>query len=222
MGIGIGGDEMNRVLASIAGIIFLLAGIYDCYDSERHGKRRLKPFLMPLLTVFYVSSADQISLLVTAGLLLGGLGDTLLIHKQNRKALLGGTAAFLAGHLCYVLRFLQDFRWGAFPEWIIPVLLGYAVYAAVFAPKLFPHVDQKLLPPVIVYMIGLLGMSILAFLRLSTGEDAGRVLVWIGSLCFVVSDTILSFSIFAKGSHCGVMETYLAAQVLITIGFLHA
>ncbi len=213
---------MNRALAMLAGSFFLLAGIYDCYDSERKGKRRLKPFLMPLLTVFYVSSADEISLLVTAGLLLGGLGDTLLIHKQNKKALLGGTAAFLAGHLCYVLRFLHDCRWGIFPEWIIPVLIGYAGYAAIFAPRLLKHVNKRLKLPVIAYMIGLLAMSILAFLRLSTREDPGRVLVWLGSLCFVVSDTILSFSIFAKGSHRGVMETYLAAQALIAIGFLHA
>ena len=120
---------MNRALAMLAGSFFLLAGIYDCYDSERKGKRRLKPFLMPLLTVFYVSSADEISLLVTAGLLLGGLGDTLLIHKQNKKALLGGTAAFLAGHLCYVLRFLHDCRWGIFPEWIIPAeASGHCLY----------------------------------------------------------------------------------------------
>ena len=93
---------------------------------------------------------------------------------------------------------------------------------AIFAPRLLKHVNKRLKLPVIAYMIGLLAMSILAFLRLSTREDPGRVLVWLGSLCFVVSDTILSFSIFAKGSHRGVMETYLAAQALIAIGFLHA
>ena len=213
---------MNRALAMIAGSFFLLAGIYDCYDSERKGKRRLKPFLMPLLTVFYVSSADEISLLVTAGLLLGGLGDTLLIHKQNKKALLGGTAAFLAGHLCYVLRFLQDCRWGIVPEWTVLVLLGYAGYAAVFAPRLLRHVEKKLLAPVAAYMIVLLAMSILAFGRFSSGADSGRLLVWLGSVCFLLSDTILSFSIFARGSHRGVMETYLVAQALIAIGFLHA
>ncbi|MGN1388322.1 MAG: lysoplasmalogenase family protein [Bulleidia sp.] len=213
---------MNRVLAIIAGSFFLLAGIYDCYDDERHGKRRLKPFLMPLLTVFYLTSADHISPLAASGLLLGGLGDTLLIHKQNQKALLGGTAAFLGGHLCYVLRFVQDLRIGVFPEWTAAVLFGYGVYAAVFAPRLLKHAEKRLKPPVIAYMIGLLAMSMLAFLRFSTGEDTGRLLVWLGSLCFVVSDTILAFSIFAKGSHRGVMETYLAAQTLITIGFLHA
>jgi uncharacterized membrane protein YhhN len=51
----------------------------------------------------------------------------------------------------------------------------------------------------------------------------GTVSLFAGTLLFLLSDTILSFEIFkgeTKNGNLKVMITYIAAQILISVGFL--
>lgn len=56
-----------------------------------------------------------------------------------------------------------------------------------------------------------------------TDLSAGAVCLFAGTLLFLFSDTILSFEIFrgeTKNGNLKVMITYIAAQILISAGFL--
>jgi uncharacterized membrane protein YhhN len=81
-----------------------------------------------------------------------------------------------------------------------------------------PTNDMKI--PVIAYETIIMIMAVFALqLFLAKGGLFG-IFVFAGSICFVSSDTMLAFATFRKKRlNVPVMLTYIAAQLLITLGF---
>lgn len=66
-----------------------------------------KPLLIPLLFGYYVLSASEVMFLVALALAFGWLGDVLLLGKKEIW-FIAGLAAFLTGHIMYILVFISD------------------------------------------------------------------------------------------------------------------
>ena len=78
-------------------LCFILFGVYDSIQSEKSGGSRcLKPFLMPALIVFYLSSASSVQWLLAAALAFDWAGDVFLMSRRHR-ALLAGVISFGIG-----------------------------------------------------------------------------------------------------------------------------
>lgn len=147
-----------------------------------------------------------------------GCGGDIALLKKDEKHVVAGIALFLSGHLCYIIAFVPSVSFQG-----IRTVAGigcYLLYAGIVIHRLWPHVPQKLKVPVCLYIGVIWAMSVLAYLRAPVITGAAYAYAWTGSLFFFVSDTILAFQIFAKGSHHGVMITYLLAETLIVLGFL--
>lgn len=205
-------------------IVFLVLAYYDVRNSETNGKRTFKPALMPLLTLYYATGvlaggagAAAVSVPVILALLCGCAGDTLLLGGEKRFTF--GLLAFLAGHVFYIAAYLRDIAGILIPVWYWAGIACYIAYAVFVMRRLLPSVDHAMKIPVLVYMSVLLLMSWFALLRF--GAQGGRtVLTWIGSMLFVISDTILAFQVFRNRSGKGIMETYVIGQLLIVEGML--
>lgn len=81
----------------------------------------------------------------------------------------------------------------------------------------------NMLIPVFVYMIVILMMAITAFLRQQKVFKKSFILVFIGAILFIISDSILALNKFympVRFSSVSIMLTYAVAQFFIVMGFL--
>ena len=176
-----------------------------------------KPLTTILIIVLAVTApapvAEGYRWLVVGGLLFGLAGDIFLMLP--RDAFLAGLISFLVGHLLYIAAFVQ--RGGA---QITPWLMGlYLVPPAILLAWLRPHVG-KLLAPVVLYALVLTGMGWRASEMWLVTADLPAILATVGSLLFLVSDSVLAVDRFLPGAVGGrrdrlVLSTYFGGQLLI-------
>lgn len=189
-----------------------------------------KPLLMLVLSSwFYFKSrrlGDRFTLLVQVGLLFSWFGDIALMFQQlDEFFFLVGLGAFLVAQLCYTIAFANnllfgDARWSPM-AWAL--VLGLLLYGTVFGLVLIPRVDQAVQMPVTVYAVAITCMGVAAALRHRRTYPRSFLLVLLGALLFITSDSLLAVNRFLYPlSHApwSVMLTYAAAQYLIVSGCL--
>ncbi|MEU8627396.1 lysoplasmalogenase [Streptomyces sp. NPDC048669] len=165
-----------------------------------------KPLLMPLLAGY--AAARRAPRLLIAALLCGWVGDVFLLADADLAFLLG-MGGFAVGHLCY-LRLFGRAR-GA----LLPAIL-YAAALAVFTALIwgglpaglrFPLAGYSLLLTAMAYRSGVLGRYAAA-----------------GGALFLLSDALIATGIADRpqlpAPGFWVMLTYVAAQLLLTLGAL--
>lgn len=143
---------------------------------------------------------------VVTALLFCAAGDVLLALGH----FLFGLAAFLLGHLCYLVAFAREPRWS--PGSLV-VLAALAVCIALLVLYLSPHLGDMRLP-VYAYMLVIVAMTTAAIL----GRD-NHVLVGVGAVLFLISDALIAVNRFAStfdGSGHAIMASYYGAQFLLT------
>ena len=179
----------------------------------------LKGCLIPLVLMVYITGANTILLPIVMALAFAWIGDVLLIKISNLICFRIGLASFLAGHICYIIAMNKYEHPFNIPVLIISVLA--AVFAGYFLYKKVQPTDEMKIP-VIAYMTVILLMALSALqLFLAQGGLFG-IFVLAGSICFVASDTALALVTFQKKPYyvfC--MATYIAAQLLIALGFCY-
>lgn len=157
--------------------------------------------------------------LLAIALALCAIGDAFLAGDPKRW-LPFGLAAFLAGHLVYVLLFWRE-RGPAGPHaWIVAPLVVLA--AGVMLARLWGSLGA-LKPAVVAYVLAIVAMVTTSLLLPSLRWPAT-----VGALAFMASDAILSFDLFKGGKLLGstrltawaVWFLYFAGQALIAWGML--
>ncbi|MEZ5098160.1 MAG: lysoplasmalogenase [Nocardioides sp.] len=146
----------------------------------------------------------------------GLAGDVLLLEHSSSR-FLGGLAAFLLGHLAYLVCFglvgLDHHGWlwpAALP------LLGASWVAARVVPAARRRSGAAMAVPVAAYVV-VIGTMLLA------GFATGRWAVALGAAVFVVSDSLLALNEFVRprpDQRLAVMVTYHLGQALIVLGVL--
>jgi len=183
----------------------------------------LKGCLMPLVLAVYISSVGTANIYqpVVFALIFAWIGDVLLVRITNILWFKLGLASFLIGHIFYCVAmyaFILPFN--------IPVLLISAAVACCLGVIIYKFVKpgKQMKIPVIAYETIIMIMAIFA-LQLFITQFIGNglifgILIFAGSLCFVASDTMLALRTFRRVKiYFAVMITYIAAQILIALGF---
>ena len=175
------------------------------------------------------------------GLILGWFGDLFLYLSDNLEILTGidlstdpmpfyfflmGLISFLAGHVLYIIGFTKD-RKDAKLEGrnfkasnIVLSTIGLVTLYAVSVFSILYNNLNELKVPVLAYVVVIMLMVITAVKRSTSYKNYFTIVL--GALLFVLSDTILAFSIFTDFSVYApllVMSTYGFAQILIAIGY---
>jgi uncharacterized membrane protein YhhN len=174
--------------------------------------------LLPLLALYYYFTAEVLVPAVFFALLCGFLGDLILIKQRKTASLLLGILCFLTGHIFYIFS-MQRFITAPAPAAVkIAALLTLLGIIAVFRLLRPP---RALLLPAAVYALVIAVMSNRALQVLLDRRDVSSLAVFAGALMFMVSDSILGYSVFrglSRRRNFAVMLTYIIAQTAIIMG----
>ncbi|PJG59686.1 lysoplasmalogenase [Aeromonas cavernicola] len=147
---------------------------------------------------------------ILLGLCLSLAGDVLLMLPHQRT--MQGAAAFLVAHLCYIVGFAQG-----------PLLLNLldALLLLVVAGALFGLLWGKLgivRIPVFLYILTIIAMVWVAAGTWHASLTAGSAAIFVGSLLFLCSNSILALYYFRQPfpyAKAWATSSYFAAQFLI-------
>ncbi|MEO9076134.1 MAG: lysoplasmalogenase [Gelidibacter sp.] len=183
-----------------------------------------KPSLLTALIIyFYVQSKELTSktkVMTLAALVFSLMGDVLLMFvDQSPNFFMFGLASFFLAHVFYIVIFLKRRNTKTNSAGLITILVVYAI--GLF--YLLRNSLGDLLIPVIFYIIIILIMVITAFLRQEKVSKISFILVFLGAILFVISDSILALNKFympLRFSSISIMLTYALAQYFIVLGLL--
>lgn len=154
-------------------------------------------------------------LLLALALALSALGDFFLALKDQGRFFVPGLASFLAAHVAYVFAFLP---YASLPSGMALVAIIVALTAAgLLIARIAPNLG-RLRAPVFAYFAVIMAMVAAAL--------AIREASWIlgaGAVTFALSDSLIAIRKFRAPFpfiHEAVWITYIAAQFMITAGFL--
>ncbi|WP_417856288.1 lysoplasmalogenase [Xanthomarina gelatinilytica] len=183
-----------------------------------------KPALLISLILFFWKQSShlekKIKLLIVLALICSFLGDILLMFTNHSAYFfMGGLLAFLSAHIFYVLVFLKQ-RNKSKKGWVfMGLMLVYGILLFYFLRDGL----NNLLYPVIIYMVVILSMATTAFLRQGQVAKNSYILVFVGAILFMISDSILALNKFYQPlpfTNFSIMFTYGFAQLFIVLGLL--
>ncbi len=155
---------------------------------------------------------------MVVGLTFGAIGDIALLGRSTR-AFVGGLAAFLVGHLAYVVAFAQiesPAYWFVYGGRLGMIAIAGGAFSLRW---LWPHLG-KLKVPVVLYVIAIVLMTMGAFSVRNVGglPAPERDLLALGAVLFFLSDLAVARERFVtrdfKNKLYG-LPAYFAAQLLI-------
>ena len=229
---------LTLALAAVALILFLILRVKKATPTAVMAKSLVSFLFMTTAVLTLSISCDySFGLLVLLGLLCGLIGDIVLdvmvVYPQDTKPWrYGGMSAFTIGHVFYMIAIytnMPTLNAGLWAYAIIPIILGILVSSVAvlgaskmglnYGPyKAFATIYAFLLS----FMVGTTGV-----IAYSSGWPLRWLLMFIGSIMFLVSDLILSQQYFGAeklmkspllitSNHV----TYYLAQFLIALSIL--
>ncbi|MDR2111164.1 MAG: lysoplasmalogenase [Spirochaetaceae bacterium] len=204
-------------------VLFVGAGaahLVSLFLRKRKIEIVTKICLVPLLLAVYVLGAKNLFVPLALALIFGWGGDVLLLKINEPRFFRLGLVSFLIGHLWYIPSFLY------FTGGLNLMALGVSAAAALplgIAIHALIKPEKTMNLPVTVYEIVILLMSLSALQLFLYRRDGWGLLVFAGSLCFLLSDTLLAWFTFRAKAKYGdffVMLSYLAAQSGIIAGMM--
>jgi uncharacterized membrane protein YhhN len=208
--------ELKFIFLAILGVVSIVY-LITLFFKEGLLQFILKGCLVPLVLAVYIFSANKVLVMIVIALVFGWIGDILLLKTSNILRFKLGLVSFLIGHVLYIVTLYKY----AMPLHIV-VLIISAVVAACYGIFIFKviHSPHEMRIPVMAYEVILLTMAVFALQFFLAHWELLGALVFAGSICFVASDTMLTLLTFRKiNLYVLVMITYIAAQLLIALGF---
>lgn len=185
-----------------------------------------KPLILLCLGVFFYlenPEKDRLNKTILWAIFFAWAGDVFLMFTDKGELFFPlGLVCFLVSHIFYILAYRLSFPQNAYSlletnkRLVLPfIFVGASVYTFLFN-KL-----GVLQIPVFFYTFVLVGMSVFALNRYKKVSQKSFLMVFVGSLFFLISDMCLAINMFAfpiPASGIVVMTTYITAQYLIIRG----
>ena len=190
-----------------------------------------QPFLKPVivgsliwLVVLQTFQNKEIRTILLAGLGFSLAGDILLIFADdNLLFFIGGLISFLIAHILYISIFYKEIDFSQINRKRSFSIIGLLFLFAFTFLTITGASFGELLLPVICYMIAILSMAFMAFMRWDQVLPSSYLQVLYGAILFLVSDTLLAINKFyAPIIYSGffIMLTYSLAQYFIVSGII--
>ena len=183
-----------------------------------------KPLLVTSLLIFFWIESKSLKIglrvLIIMALIFSFFGDVFLMFTNYDSAFfISGLFSFLIAHIMYIIAFKKQ-------RGKLKVISLFSYVILSFGIGLFLIINQQLeslLIPVVIYMIAILTMVISAYLRKGVVSHFSFIMVLLGALFFLVSDSLIALNKFYKPityPTISIMVTYAIAQYCIIIGIL--
>ncbi len=199
--------------------IFLLLFGYD------HLAVFSKPLLLPclMMAVFSAPTFNTKKGLLSA-LSFSWIGDVLLIFTELAELFfILGLVSFLISHVFYIVLFFKQDASKPMKKGVFAIgALLVALYLGSFLSVIIPYLGEHKIP-VIVYGTVISIMLVTAIRGTLVWKSNANLLILLGAIAFVASDSLLAFNKFYAPYACAsslIMITYLVAQYSITRGVL--
>ena len=205
-------------------IIELISRWLENHETEYFAK----PLLLVWIAVYYAlnTPGKDIQYTLISAFAFSWIGDIFLMLAHIKDIFFfAGVGGFFFAQVFYIISFISGRgRAGKGsiikqPVWLLPFL----VYLVIMIWYLYPGLEGIMRPVIIVYGISLIGMSVAAFNRMGTVNHRSFILVFTGSVFFVLSDSMIAINKFQtefpKASFI-IVATYILAQYLILRGVL--
>lgn len=169
-----------------------------------------------------IATLPSFAKIVVAGLVFGLLGDVCLnlrfvMEKAGQKVFLAGIAAFLVGHILYLVALIPL----AAKVWVwlisgvlVAAALLYWILTSVEAEKAFKAFG-------VVYIGAVVLMTAVSIGVFVTRHTSGSLLYMVGAVLFTLSDIILIFNTFTKDGKAWMRPAnlllYYLGQLLIAL-----
>ena len=216
-------------------LINTIATIYAENTELRMVQYGSKILLMPLLAIYLYSKVKNFSTykLIYAALFFSWLGDIFLMFPRNgndssaKLLFIFGLISFLIAHINYSIYFINEVKDKTKVTLLVGkpyLILPFCVFGIVLLSILYPSLGVMKLP-VTCYTIIIMLMAMTAFNRKNLVNSTSFLLVFIGALIFVVSDSCIAINVFYKPfefARIAIMSTYTIAQFLIIYGVIKA
>ena len=206
---------MNKIIPLIAFVLFSLIDFYGIYLEKQLMVNFAKPMLMITLFWYYYSNTKQLNKYFVLGLFFSFLGDLLLLGT-GEVYFIFGLLFFLIAHVFYIIMVLRliparkpkDFIMAGVPFLLLFLVLMNVLFAGLGSMKI----------PVIIYAMTISFFGIVSLLLYLQSKTKISLLLLVGVLIFISSDTILSLNLFYKTQSFYpilIMMSYVLAQYLI-------
>lgn len=178
----------------------------------------LKPLLIPFL-ISIVAISDKFSTQKTLlfALFFSWIGDVLLLFSDKHPLFfISGLVAFLIAHLVYIFLFQNQNKINRTKIYLrfSPIVI---IYLLGILSVLWSSLNEMKIP-VTIYAFVISTMLLMSIKSYFEWKKPANLLVLIGAVLFVISDSILAINKFyapVPMSSFLIMSTYLAAQFFI-------
>jgi uncharacterized membrane protein YhhN len=186
-----------------------------------------KALIIPVLFFLYIrlikGQINKFHRIIMSALVFSWLGDiTLQLKEKNDLFFMIGLSCFLLAQVMYLIAFFstegENVLFFKKVYLILPVILFGVILLYILYDGLG---DMKI--PVVIYAAVILTMLTSALNREKKVNKRSYILVLIGAILFVLSDSMIAINKFGYSfilSNVAIMTTYITAQYLIVIGCL--
>ncbi|MDG1330099.1 MAG: lysoplasmalogenase [Flavobacteriaceae bacterium] len=206
---------MNKIIPLIAFVLFSLIDFYGIYLEKQLMVNFAKPMLMITLFWYYYSNTKQLNKYFVLGLFFSFLGDLLLLGT-GEVYFIFGLLFFLIAHLFYIIMVLRliparkpkNFIMASVPFLLLFFILMNILFAGLGSMKI----------PVIIYAMTISFFGIVSLLLYLETKTKISLILLVGVLIFISSDSILALNLFYKTQSFYpllIMMSYVLAQYLI-------
>lgn len=221
---------MKKIILHLLFAVIVTGDLIGEYTQIQWIDYSFKPLIMIWIAAYFLSFAKKIDREVIkfalGAFLFSWLGDILLMFHQKFIFFILGLSAFLVAQVIFLFLFLRTIELSGKksflkkqPYWLI----AYIAYGLIIYSILFNHLNPVLQIAVLMYMLAILGMSSMALNRFGNGHPRSFTFVFIGSLLFVISDSMIAINRFVVSipyEGLLIMSTYIGAQYFIMRGLL--
>lgn len=196
------------------------------------GRMGLEYFFKPLIMIWMGSyfllyrQKKELTFPLLAAFVFSWTGDILLMFDAaSERFFYAGVGGFFLAQLAYIhifVRYSENGGKGYLQRNPLPGLL-FIGYASGFCYLLYPGLEGPMKPIILIYALSLITMSMTALNRHARVNHRSFLLVFIGSILFVLSDSMIAFNRFLvefRMAGFWIMVTYITAQYLIMRGLL--
>ncbi len=221
---------MRNTLLHILFVLIALAVLLAELIENKMLTWAAKPLIMVWVIAYYLINTrkKEHSNTIVLAFLAAWLGDVLLMFQSRGAAFfMLGLGSFLVCQLLYAKNFAKKvLAVGLKSNWLFkePIwLLLLFFYMVSLYIAMYPGLGSTLKLPVFVYALAISSMAAAALSRKRLVDKKSYKLILVGSLLFVLSDSLLGlnkFSLTIPQAGFWVLLTYMAAQYFIVRGLV--
>ena len=209
------------VLFLVLFVFSTLGELVCCFMEWETPRKAIKPFCVAFLAVSFLFARPDLYL-VGIGLILGTVGDLLLVFKHKVWTFVVGAFSFLLNHVCFILAYIFLLPSRPIGLWISMAVLVVVVFLSGFFALRKVIKTPPLRAGGVLYFAAILCDLLLAIFALGLTQNPAFISSIVGMVFFVGSDVYLTKTLFVRDDRRRdfyIMLTYLLAQGLVALGF---